>query len=412
MELSSEVEVFVATQKPACEVADVFRLYGDEYRQKYPVSYEQRKVMGAIEQCRTAALGGHVQVCSECEGLVISYNSCRNRHCPKCGTLAKEQWLSARRAELLPIEYFHVVFTTDHALNPLVRANQQAMYDLVFGSAAGALKELGQKYLGGEIGVVAVLHTWGQTLEEHLHLHCIVTGGALAADGSRWLSSPKGFLLPVEELSAMYRDKLCAGLRRLGRRGELELVGVCAGLEVEALVAEIQAKKWQVYAKESFGGPEQVYDYLGRYVRRIAISNYRLLSVSEGQVRFSYRDNQAGGEAKVMRLLALEFIRRFLLHVLPRGFVRVRYYGLHHNRYRRSKLARCRELLGWAAEAAQVKEIEFEEWLAEVSGQDPKRCPLCGQGWLGLGGKFERLSTATQLALRLRGVSLVGTVRC
>jgi len=251
--------------RPRYEVADVFRQYGEAYRQTHPLRLEQQKVITALMHCRTAALGGHVDECNQCGALRLSYNSCRNRHCPKCGALQKAQWLAARLADLLPIEYFHVVFTLDHALNPLARVNPTRIYDLLFATAAQTVKAFGVRYLGGEIGVVAVLHTWGQTLEQHLHLHCIVTGGALSADEQSWRSCAPGFLFPVLPLSQAFRDAFCDGLRRLRQQGALGYAGESLALQdpdrFEALVATMQSKNWQVYAKESFGGPHQVFDY-------------------------------------------------------------------------------------------------------------------------------------------------------
>jgi len=401
------------TVTPRYEVADVFRQYGQAYRRKHRLSAEQWEAMRAIEQCRTAALGGHVDECDTCGALRISYNSCRNRHCPKCGALEKARWLEARQAELLPVEYFHIVFTTDHALNPLVRWNQTAIYNLLFRSASEALKGCGAKYLGGQLGFVAVLHTWGQALSPHIHLHCIVTGGALSFDGQAWRSCPQGFLFPVVELSQVFRDKFCGGLARLYRRGELVLGGACAELEREEnfdrWLSEMQTKKWQVYAKEVLGGPEQVFDYLGRYVHRVAISNHRILGIEEGRVRFQWRDNRNGGELKEMSLDAEEFIRRFLLHVLPKGFVRIRYFGLLSNRDRRAKLRRCRELLGLDAELATVEEESFEALLERLTGIDVYQCPVCGVGRMVRQRELDPVPEASGWAVRWpdRAVPLV-----
>ncbi|MFQ5814524.1 MAG: transposase zinc-binding domain-containing protein, partial [Anaerolineae bacterium] len=254
------------------EVADVLRQFGDAYREQHPLSYQQRKVFNAIIRCRTAALGGHVDECLECGRLRISYNPCNDRHCPKCGAFEKAQWLENRKAETLPITYHHVIFTTDHAINALARVNKRAVYHLLFQAATETLKAYGQKYLGGEIGITAVLHTWGEDLREHIHLHCIVTGGALVQDeaGERWESTPKGWLFPVVALSADYRDlsacdaqagRFCAGLAKLYRQGKLKLVGACADLDVAALVEEMQAKAWEVFTRPAFEGVEGVYDY-------------------------------------------------------------------------------------------------------------------------------------------------------
>ena len=374
----------LSTAKPRYEIADIFEQYGEAYRQSHPVSYEQQKAMAAITQCRTAVLGGHVDECDQCGVLRISYNSCRNRHCPKCGALSKARWLEARLRELLPIEYFHVVFTLDHALNALARCNATRIYDLLFAAAAQTLKAFGTRYLKGDIGVVAVLHTWGQDLGQHIHLHCIVTGGALSFDQQHWQACPKGFLFPVLPLSKAFREAVCAGLTRLHQHGQLVFAGDCAGLEsadsFASFVAEMQAKDWQVYAKESFGGPTQVFDYLGRYVHRVAISNNRLVSIDNDQVRFQWRDNREGGRLKVMALPAVEFMRRFLLHVLPTGFVRIRYYGLFSNGQRQRKLKRCRELLGGRPTPEPVGAENAADLLKRLTGVDVHQCPVCGLG--------------------------------
>jgi len=370
---------------PRFEVADIFRLYGDEFRSQYSLSYQQHLVMRDIGQCRTAVLGGHVAECDSCGGLRIAYNSCRNRHCPKCGSLAKAQWLEKQKANLLPTHYFHVVFTIDHAFNPLVRVNQKQLYDLLFQTATGVLKQFGRQVLGGEIGITAILHTWGQTLTEHPHLHCLVPGGALNDNGRRWRATSTSYLFDVVALSAQFRDAFCDGLAHLYAQGCLQFAGQCANLaETDAfarLLAEARNKKWQVYAQPPFGQPEQVLDYLGRYVHRIAFSNHRLLAIGEGQVRFTYRDYQADGQQKEMTLPAVEFIRRFLQHVLPKQFVRVRHYGFLAPRYRAQKLARCRALLGDTGESLPVV-TDRETLLRQMLGHDPDHCLLCGEGQL------------------------------
>lgn len=362
------------------ELADIFRRYAVAYQEQYPTSQQQRLVMRDIIECRTAALGGHVDECDNCGGLRIAYNSCRNRHCPKCGGLAKAMWLEKQQALLLPVPYFHVVFTIDHALNPVVRVNQKLVYDLLFRTAAKTLKDFGQQHLGGEIGLTAVLHTWGQTLTEHIHLHCVVTGGALSANGQRWRAAKPTFLFPIEAVSVEFRDAFCRGLSQLYQRGRLTFAGESEAYadpsHWQALLAAAQAKKWQVYAKPPFGGAAQVLDYLGRYVQRIAIGNQRLLSLEQGVVQFTYRDYKQDGQQKVMGLPALEFMRRFLQHVLPKGFVRVRHYGLLAPRYRRDKLARCHQLLGRVVTKVRTQ----AEVMAEMLGEQPNKCPWCEQG--------------------------------
>ena len=398
--------LIVTSGQATCEVADVFRLYGEAYRQSHPLSYEQQKAIAALTRCRTATLGGHVDECDQCGVLRISYNSCRNRHCPKCGALSKARWLEARQRDLLPIAYFHVVFTIAHTLNALARCNPTRIYDLLFASAAKSLKAFGARYLGGEIGVVAVLHTWGQDLGQHIHLHCIVTGGGLSFDTQHWQACPPGFLFPVLPLSKAFRDTFCAGLARLHQRQQLVFAGDCAGLEsadnFAGLMAELQAKDWQVYAKESFGGPDQVFNYLGRYVHRVAISNNRLVSIENDQVRFQWRDNRDGGRLKEMTLPAVEFMRRFLLHVLPTGFVRIRYYGLFSNGQRQRKLKRCRELLGVGAELEPIVAEKAADLLKRLTGVDMHQCPVCGLGQM---RRKQELESAYALFVRARAQS-------
>ena len=263
--------------------------------------------------------GSAVDQCDQCGALRISYNSCRNRHCPKCGALAKERWLARQQADLLPIEYFHLVFTIDHEVHRLASFNERAIYNLLFHSATETLKAFGQKYLGGEIGITAILHTWGQNLSQHIHLHCIVTGGALSADGKKWQSAQKGFLFPVVELSAAFRQCFCAGLKKLHAKGRLQFPDQMVNLQsfqaFDAWAAGMASKRWQVYVKESWGHPEEVLAYFGRYTHRIAISNSRILGIENGKVRFTWKDYRDNGKTKVMTLTAEEFIRRFLQHV-------------------------------------------------------------------------------------------------
>lgn len=372
----------VETEKSQFEVADIFRLYGDAYRQLHHASQEQRIVMRDIEQCRTAMLGGHIDECDSCGGLRISYNSCSNRHCPKCGSLARNEWLEKQKAHLLPIPYFHVVFTIDHTFNVLARVNQREVYTLLFHTAADTLKVFGQKYLNGELGFLSVLHTWGQTLTEHIHLHCIVSGGALSDDGKQWHSASSEFLFPIIPLSAQFKDAFCDGLQILHDAGELTFAGESEYLvdkvAFQQMLAESRAKNWQVYAKPPFGEAAQTLDYLGRYVNRIAISNYRILDVADGRVTFSYHDYNDGRQ-KEMVLPAIEFIRRFLQHVLPKRFVRVRYYGFLSPRYRAKKLAQCRALLG-AYHENIVTPLSQAEILMGMLGHDPDQCPMCGVG--------------------------------
>ncbi|MBI1879996.1 MAG: IS91 family transposase, partial [Chloroflexi bacterium] len=353
----------------------------------------------AIMACRTAQLGGRIDPCNECGALVFRFNSCRDRHCNQCQKYERAKWVEKQKVLQLPIPYFHIVFTTDHALNPLFRQNKQIMYDLLFQTVSEVLQQKAREELGCELGLTAVLHTWGQQLEEHIHLHTIVTGGGLSLAGRGWVK-PKGshYLVNVVALSAAYRDKLLGGLERLYRQGKLSRAGQAAELDLPKVLAELRAKKWEVFIKP-FPNPETVTEYLSRYVHQVAISNYRLESLAQGQVRFRYYDNRERaevgekGKEKVLTLSAEQFIRRFLLHILPPGYKRIRYYGLHSSNARKEKLPRCRELLGLAAALPEVKELSLLEWLAEVLGEEQvDRCPHCGAvGSLFKRAEFERL---------------------
>ena len=375
-------------QRPHFEVADVVREYGAAFRATHHVSHEQEKVLQAIEHCRTAALGGHVEVCESCGTEQISYNSCRNRHCPKCQGAARAKWLAAEQALLLPVPYFHVVFTLPHLLNPLVRVNQRALYTLLFQTVARTLRKFARdpQHLGAELGITAVLHTWGQTLTEHIHVHCIVTGGGLSAEGTQWRPSHPRFLFAVEALSQVFRGKYLAGLRRLRAKHKLRFAGESAALaEDEAwrtFLGQVQDRAWVVYAKPPWGGPEQVLKYLSRYTHRVAIANSRLVFVGDGVVRFRYKNYAAGGTTQTMELAAEEFLRRFLLHVVPPHFVRIRHCGLLANRTRQDKLMRCRHLLavGAAAATALLPTQNGETPAASAPEVAPARCPACGGG--------------------------------
>ena len=341
--------------------------------------------MRAIEACRTVALGGHVERCEACGALGYHYHSCRNRHCPKCQTLAKERWLAARRAELLPVPYFHLVFTLPHELNALAQANPRAIYRLLFQSVADTLIEFGEnpRWLGGQIAATLVLHTWGQTLSQHLHLHCLIAAGALTANG-QWIRPRRGFLFPVKALSPVFRGKFLAGFKRALDDGRLRLEGPTLALSQPAprreFFAQLRAQPWVVYAKAPFGGPQQVLDYLGRYTHRVALSNNRLMSVSDTEVRFRYKDYAHANARKVLALQPAEFIRRFLLHVLPAGFMRIRHYGLIANRAKKARLAAARAALD-PLPAAQTQQPESVEafWL-RVARLDIHKCAHCHAG--------------------------------
>ncbi len=368
------------------EVADIFRAHGERFRATHRLCAQQHRVMRAIVACRTPLLGAQAVQCDRCGRIELRYHSCRNRHCPKGQTLAKEHWLQARCAELLPVEYFHVVFTLPHTLNPLAQGNPRVVYGLLFQAASETLLSFGRnpRWLGGDLGATLVLHTWGQNLGQHLHVHCVVTGGALSVD-ARWIPAKRGFLFPVRALSRVFRGKYLEALQAAHGRGELRFTGELAGL-VEPpgfarFLTELRSQDWVVYSKPPFAGPEQVLAYLGRYTHRIAISHERLLDLEDDTVRFRYRDYARGNRVKVMRLGAEEFIRRFLLHVLPPGFMRIRHYGLLANRCRAERLDGCRAALGQPA--PQPREPESaQETMLRLTGIDIQRCPYCAEGRL------------------------------
>jgi hypothetical protein len=338
--------------------------------------------MTAIERCRTAALGGHVDECDTCGHQRISYNSCRNRHCPKCQGSARHKWVEAQTAALLPVEYFHVVFTLPEMLNSVLRWNRRLMLGMLFKAASETLLEFSARHLGGEPGVTMVLHTWGQTMCEHAHVHCIVTGGALARDGSRWTRCRVGYLFPVRALSQVFRGKYCALIERAHERGELKGIGAVPVLTSAQAFAdylrELREKAWVVYAKRPFAGPQQVIEYVGRYTHSVALSNHRIVAMDDETVSFRWKDYRDGEQVKVMRLAASEFIRRFLSHLLPSEFVRVRHYGILANGRRKEKLARCRELL--AATEGKPISREGQALVDEASDDEAARCERCGVG--------------------------------
>jgi len=371
------------------EVADVIRNYGVAYLEHYRPSKEQRKVLNDLAQCRTLALGGHLKKCGLCGHEVPVYNSCRNRHCPKCQGAARAAWLDARREELLDVEYFHVVFTVAHEVAPLALQNRRAVYRMLFRAASETLLTIARdpKHLGAEIGCLAVLHSWGQNLLAHPHLHCVVPGGGFSPDGERWVSCRDGFFLPVRVLSRLFRGKFLALLQHAFEQHELEFHGRLRYLENpkvwESWLEPLRNKDWVVYAKPPFGGPQQVLKYLARYTHRVAISNQRLLSLEDGKVTFRWKDYANGNRQRTMTLNALEFIRRFLLHVLPSGFMRIRYYGFFANRQRTEKLQRARRLLNdkTSSTGNDFSEPEANDSVAE-SANELELCPQCKQGHL------------------------------
>jgi hypothetical protein len=382
-----------AGHAPPPDLGEILRRHGDSYGTSHPLSPLQHQVLRALASCRTAALGGHLEQCDRCGHRRPVYHSCRNRHCPKCQSLDQQDWLEARRADLLPIPYFHVVFTLPHALNRLALAWPRVIYDLLFRAASETLQTFARdpKHLGGEPGITAILHTWSQTLSLHPHLHCVVSGGALASDGSRWIATRHpGFLFPVRALSKVFRGKFLDGLRQRFDRGELG-----SDDSLPALLHTLRGHDWVVYAKPPFAGPESVLAYLGRYTHRIALANRRILRVEGNHVAFRYRDYADQKRLKVMEVSVHELIRRFLLHVLPKGFVRIRHYGLLANRSRRQRIARCRELL--AAEdppAPPIQESACEKVL-RLAGVDLLLCPACREGRMSVIAELDKLEPST-----------------
>jgi hypothetical protein len=372
--------------EPRFEVADIFREYGPEYRATHILSPEQGKAMSAIEKCRTTALGGHVDQCDHCGHIEISYNSCRNRNCPKCRGSQRAAWVDARELELLPIQYFHDVFTLPDTTVPLARYNPTVVYDLLFKSTAETLQTFAQNRWNGKLGIIMVLHTWGQTMNDHPHVHCIVTGGVLKNDDSAFVRAPKNFLFPVKALSRVFREKFIAALQAANDKGKLDFRGqpqLATGAGWQGFLTQLRTHPWVVYAKRPFAEAGHLIRYLGRYVNRIAIANHRIQDIASGQVTFSYidnRDKSAEQVEKSMQLPAAEFIRRFLSHSPPRQFRRIRYYGFLANGHRKNKLTACRRLLT-LSDPEQPYIADMDAFLAK-QGIDYSLCPKCGEGKL------------------------------
>ncbi len=368
--------------RPTLEVADILRSHGNRFLERYRSSFDfqQLKAFRAIQRCRTAALGGHRDACPSCGYQAISYNSCRNRHCPKCQAQARERWLAAREGELLDTGYFHVVFTVPHALNVLALENPRLFYDLLFTAAAQTLLEIASdpKHLGAEIGVIAILHTWGQNLLLHPHIHCVIPAGGLSPDHRRWVRPRYAFFLPARVLSRVFRGKFLAGLKRLHRSKKLQCAGPSAQLadprQFAKLLRSLHRHDWVVYAKPAFGGPMQVLRYLGRYTHRVAISNHRLLAFDRECVTFRWKDYARSGKQGQMTLTATEFLRRFFLHVLPKGFVRIRHFGFLANRFRASRLTLGRQLLAFSSST----ELQVRTYDLRSESSCLWHCPRCG----------------------------------
>jgi hypothetical protein len=392
--------------RPPLEVADLIRIAGDAFieRNRHWLSWKHVKVLWAIARCRTAALGGHLDQCTRCGHRAISYNSCRNRHCPKCQTSARERWIAARQRELLPTRYVHVVFTLPRELAPLALQNKKVIYDLLFRASAETLLEVARdpRHLGAEIGFFSVLHTWSQKLQLHPHVHCVIPAGGLSLDHTRWMKSRCRFFLPVKVLSRVFRGKFVAALQRVFREGQLRFHGSLALLAQPKIFAAslrpLFRKDWVVYAKRPFGGPEYVLQYLGRYTHRVAISNHRLVSLADGKVTFRWRDSADHNEQKLMTLPLDEFLRRFLLHLLPNRFVRIRNFGFLANRRRTVSLPLC--LLLFPARSGPPTSQGSS---TADAAKDFWRCPHCAGPML----LIERLTPAQ---IQLRSPPLPATV--
>jgi len=372
--------------RPALEVAGIVRQYGDSFRATRRLSKAQRRVLRAIELCRTAALGGHVEQCSHCDHQRIAYNSCRNRHCPKCQNAERARWLARRKAELLPVPYFHVVFTIPAQLNSLALQNQRVVYGILLRTVTKALLTIARdpKHLGADLGFFAILHTWGQNLLDHPHVHCAIPGGGLSPDRSRWIPCRTGFFLPVRVLSRLFRRLFLDALQSAFDRKRLDFFGDLAHLrdprQFRDFLRPLRRAEWVVYSKPPFGGPNQVLEYLGRYTHRVAISNHRILDIAEGRVTFQYKNYRAHGQSQSgkMTVSAHEFLRRFLLHTLPDRFQRIRHCGFLANRHRRRNLDLCRRLLTPAAGLLPPAEHGAE--ILQALTVAFTRCPVCKKG--------------------------------
>ncbi len=369
------------------EVAEVFRVYGQEYRQSHSMSYEQIKVMHHIKVCRSAKLGGHIEQCDRCGFEQNAYNSCRDRHCPKCQTMVKEQWLNDRKAELLPCGYFHLVFTLPHELNPIILCNKRVTLKLLFTAVNETLQAFAKDpkwRLYGKLGFIAVLHTWSQNLSDHFHLHCLVPAGVLSVNKDRWIPAHESFLFKIESLAKEFKKRYLDYLTTAYRKGELIFPGNTAGFESPQVFAHLLESlletTWIAYAKRPFADPEQVLEYLGRYTHRIAISNNRILAIDNGKVTFSYRDRQDNNELKTMSLAADEFIRRFLLHILPAGFMKIRYFGFLAHRNKKQAVTLIRKLIDPDMKLPEKIKETISEMMLRLTGTDITCCPKCKKG--------------------------------
>jgi len=369
------------------ELADIFRLYADDYRQSHAVSYEQLKVMHHIKICRTAALGGHVEQCDQCAFEQIAYNSCRNRHCPKCQTLTKEQWLNDRKAELLGCGYFHLVFTLPHGLNPIILSNKRTTLHILFAAVNQTLQAFAkdpQWRLEGRLGFISVLHTWSQTLIDHFHLHCLIPAGALSFTKDRWIPARDTFLFKITSVALEFRKRYLKLLLNAYLKDELIFTQKTAALNsrqaFQQLINSLSKTRWIAYAKRPFAGPQQVLEYLGRYTHRVAISNNRIISIDNGRVTFTYKDRQRDDEIKKMTLDADEFIRRFLLHVLPKGLMKIRYFGFLSHTNKKEQIPLIRKLIDPEATSPEKINESINEMMLRLTGIDISCCPKCKKG--------------------------------
>jgi len=367
------------------ELADIFRQFGDAYRRDHRMPLSHHKVMHAVTVCRTSYLGGHMRKCDSCGYEHPTYNSCGNRHCPRCQSLAKLRWVAKRQEELLPVNYFHNVFTLPHRLNGLARYNKKLIYDILFRSVSETLTQFGQNELGGKLGFLSILHTWDQKLAQHIHLHCIIPAGALSGDRKSWIrSSNNDFLFSVRALSKVFRGKFLYYLKEAYSTGKLAIAGKSSQFTSEdgfySLINDLYKENWVVYSKRPFAGPLKALDYLGRYAFRTAISNDRIKCAGDGMVTFTYRDRKDGNIKKDITLSASEFIRRFLLHVLPCSYMRIRHFGFLANRNRKENIACVKRLLGLNPDAGEGKEQSTQELMLKITGKDIFKCPRCRSG--------------------------------
>lgn len=376
-----------ASAEPRYEVAGIFRLYGEEYRENHRIPTLHHRVMDQIEKCRTADMGGHTEQCDQCGFRRNAYNSCGNRHCPKCHTGDREKWLNDRRSELLPVGYFHNVFTLPHELNPLILCNMEIMLNILFAAVSETLQVFAsdpQWKLKGQLGFIAVLHTWSQTLMDHFHLHCLIPGGALSFDKSQWNPSNKKFLFKTASLAKEFKKRYIDKLLEVYENDELIFpgntteTGTIRGFQ--ELIDTLWSKEWIVYSKKPFSGPEKVLEYLGRYTHRVAISNHRIKSIDNGQVVFTYRDREDDYKMKEMTLKADEFIRRFLLHILPKNYMKIRYFGFMFHRDKKENIEIIRKLITPDTEYKEPEKETLQEIMLRLTGTDITLCPECGRG--------------------------------